>query len=332
MNVSWLNFRNTVFTVFVVGWTIIITFSLFYISNLQFTKEIQFAHKRSNNLEQVFDLEIAENTDRIDAIIAFIEKDPIIIEAWLAKDREKLLEHLESQFSYLRLRHKITHFYFHDNSGKNYLRIHKPEKYGDQINRESMRRARETGEIAHGLEFGTLGHFVLRVVKPWRYKGEVIGYIELGEEIDQIIERLAKANDYDLYLGVKKDYLTELSSEILPNITDTLSQTDLLDKYIITTQVVNSNRNLLRSFINGYESKQALINKERGQHILWSGAPILDINENHAATLFFSSQITESIEFASRDLNQYILLCTILGVFISGYIYIYSGRLQKKIN
>lgn len=56
---------------------------------------------------------------------------------------------------------------------------------------------------------GVLGTFTLRVVLPWYHEGELLGYLEMGEEIDHIIERLRHVASHDIYVFIDKAQLDE---------------------------------------------------------------------------------------------------------------------------
>ena len=58
-----------------------------------------------------------------------------------------------------------------------------------------------------GIELGPYGTFTLRLVHPWRIEGELVGYIELGEEIEHITPRLAEALGVQLLIILNKDIL-----------------------------------------------------------------------------------------------------------------------------
>ena len=55
-----------------------------------------------------------------------------------------------------------------------------------------MKEAISKDGIASGIELGPLGTMTLRVVIPWRVDGVLIGYIELGKDLDEITIDLIK--------------------------------------------------------------------------------------------------------------------------------------------
>jgi len=60
---------------------------------------------------------------------------------------------------------------------------------------------------ARGIELGPLGTFTLRVVLPWYQGDTLIGFLELGEEIDHITDEVHKTLGTDLLVLVYKQFL-----------------------------------------------------------------------------------------------------------------------------
>jgi hypothetical protein len=67
------------------------------------------------------------------------------------------------------------------------LRVYQPENMTEAPTRFTKQQAMTRGTPVSGLELGRVGTFTLRIVYPWRIKNELIGYIELGQEIDSIL-------------------------------------------------------------------------------------------------------------------------------------------------
>ncbi len=127
--------------------------------------------------------------------------------ALAAGDRERLLANWQQVYTTLRKNHGITHFYFHRPDRVNLLRVHKPEKHGDLINRFTARQAEHTGKTAYGIELGPLGTFTLRVVCPV-FDGEtLVGYLELGKEIEDILAGIHDNRGVELMVYIHKTAL-----------------------------------------------------------------------------------------------------------------------------
>ncbi|MDH5613082.1 MAG: diguanylate cyclase [Gammaproteobacteria bacterium] len=131
-----------------------------------------------------------------------------ITSALANQDRKALLRITEEQFNGLKRHFNITHFYFMNADRVNLLRVHAPWRYGDTINRITMLQAEGTHSIASGVELGALGTFTLRVVAPWYdQQQKLIGYVELGMEIGQLLEHLQASLDLRLITVINKTYL-----------------------------------------------------------------------------------------------------------------------------
>lgn len=128
-------------------------------------------------------------------------------------DIDGLINDYQPIFEQLRDNYGVTHFYFLDSDRVNLIRLHNPEKRGDLINRYTTLEAERTGEKAWGLELGILGTLTLRVVQPI-FEGEIlIGYLELGKEIENILSNISANHDVELAVSINKSLLTRQNWE-----------------------------------------------------------------------------------------------------------------------
>ncbi|MCE1226760.1 MAG: ATP-binding protein [Geobacteraceae bacterium] len=154
----------------------------------------------------VFKAMLATKTELMSTIAETITSDPALIQAMRHKDRTALYTGARPYLKKLSSK-KITHFYFHDQQGRNFLRVHQPNQHGDIITRSSMRQAMETGTPAHGLELGPFGTLTLRLVIPWRHQTDQLGFIELGIEVNDTLNDLSILNNIDYLLVINKALL-----------------------------------------------------------------------------------------------------------------------------
>lgn len=103
----------------------------------------------------------------------------------------------------------ITHLYFHTLDGKNFLRAHRPDRFGDNINRKTLLAARRTGQVSAGLELGTFGQLVLRIVQPWVIDGQLVGYLELGMGIEHITQGLKDITGAEIITLIDKQFINK---------------------------------------------------------------------------------------------------------------------------
>ena len=142
-----------------------------------------------------------------------IAADPAVQKALRAGDTASLLSTWLPVFANLRRENNLTHFYFFDTNRVCLLRIHKPEKRGDIINRFTALEAERTGKAASGLDLGPLGTFTLRVVQPVFGDGVLVGYVELGKEIEDVLRMMHARAGNQVAVVIRKENLNRQTWE-----------------------------------------------------------------------------------------------------------------------
>ncbi len=145
---------------------------------------------------------------RLSAALSALVANPTLRDAYLARDRDRLYAAAAPIFQELKANHGITHFYFiePEPSRRCFLRVHAPAKYGDLVERATLTRAVASRQPSSGKELGKTA-FALRVVRPYALDGRLIGYMELGEEIDHFLQRMKTHLGDDLAMFVSKRHL-----------------------------------------------------------------------------------------------------------------------------
>jgi PAS domain S-box-containing protein len=136
-----------------------------------------------------------------------IALDPRVEQALREGDAETLLTDWRPLFEAMNRENNLTHFYFFDHNRNCLLRVHKPEKFGDLIDRFTALEAERSGRTASGIELGPLGTFTLRVVQPIFKGKELLGYVELGKEIEDVLSGLNIPSNTQIAVMIHKGYL-----------------------------------------------------------------------------------------------------------------------------
>ncbi|NOR51459.1 MAG: hypothetical protein GQ470_02465, partial [Gammaproteobacteria bacterium] len=163
-----------------------------------------------HELEGIYQADIERDTHLIIDETSYIKDVPGLKEALKKKDRQRLLELSSALYKRLNHNRNITHLYFTDADRINLLRVHNPSRYGDRIDRYTTLMAEKSGEISYGLELGVLGTFTLRVVMPWYENDILIGFLEIGEEIDHITQKIRKILNVDIQVFINKKMLNKV--------------------------------------------------------------------------------------------------------------------------
>ncbi len=107
-------------------------------------------------------------------------------ELFAAGDREGLTRALLPVFETLRSKYAVQQFQFHTPPAFSFLRLHKVEKFGDDLSgfRHTVVEVNTTHQPVQGLEVGVAG-LGIRGVAPVTYQGRHIGSVEFGMSFGQ---------------------------------------------------------------------------------------------------------------------------------------------------
>lgn len=156
---------------------------------------------------------LAQQANGLGAALRAIAADPSMQKALREGNSDRLMTGWRPLFETLRRENRVTHFYLLDPNRICLLRLHKPEKRGDRIDRFTALQAERTGKTASGIELGPLGTFTLRVVQPVFERGTLVGYVELGKEIEDVLQTLHSHDRHQLVVVIRKAYLSRQAWE-----------------------------------------------------------------------------------------------------------------------
>ena len=145
--------------------------------------------------------------DKLSSTLIGLQSNAAFRDPFLAGDREALNAAAQPVFAGLKADHGVTHWYFESvpPSGTVILRVHKPEQFGDVLTRKTYIAASANETQSAGLELGKTA-VALRVVRPYYgADGKLIGYMELGQEIDSFLDAIRQQTGDEVGLLLKKE-------------------------------------------------------------------------------------------------------------------------------
>lgn len=143
----------------------------------------------------------------LSATLTGLLADPALREAFTKRDRTALYALAKPIFDKLERGFDITHWYFIEPDGKCFLRVHKPAQFGDTIGRATYKMAAASKGFGVGKELGKTG-FALRVVHPYvSEQGQLLGYMEVGEEIAHFAKQLRQRTGDEVAIIAGKKHL-----------------------------------------------------------------------------------------------------------------------------
>ncbi len=309
---------------------VLIGFLVIYFQN-QFI-ERQFSSAILDNEEDFADLKDG-NVELLSATLEAVLNDEVMKDIYLEKDRDKLYEYGQPLFQELKTRYKITHFYFMDPDGVNFVRLHNKDIFGDEIKRGTFLEAKETRLASSNLELGKTA-YALRVVMPYYNGDELIGYVELAQEVDEFFETMKKRKGNEFLMVVEKDSLNEEDWRHLRSVKGLRDNWDDLEDRVIVSSTTektfpcfsNDNIDLLRK-----KSSLLSISKLDDNVFACGGFSLIDISTQEPAVVFSLIDATEdrAIMFNMRIIIMFIL-AVVFFIFIAVGFYV-SRKISKPI-
>ncbi len=161
---------------------------------------------KASIFKKSFDNDLDDYEKQLSMSLEILLKNEEVVSAFANRDREKLKSMLLRFYKMvLKPKYGIAQFQFHLPNGTSFLRVHKPEKFGDNLTsfRDTVVTANEAKMAVSGLEVGRAGLGV-RVVFPVFYHGNHIGSVEFGGAIDNILKVAKNITGFEYSVGIKK--------------------------------------------------------------------------------------------------------------------------------
>jgi signal transduction histidine kinase len=276
---------------------------------------------------------LKEAASLLGSLTDFIESNSLIQQAWLDEDRQALLEAALPVYKRISKEGRVSHFYFFALDRTNFLRVHNPKLYGDRINRHTLDEAFTTQDLAWGVELGASGQFVLRVVKPWLIDGQLVGYIELGENIEHLTRRVKRTTGADLVVAIDKRYLEfDAWSEMQEQLGRRVDWNQFPDKLIIDKTLAVLPRQLLQQIGQGAEENVSVTISDEDQIYDASVLPAVDARKQLLGNIWILLNTTTQ----HRDLKTLTTVFVLSSIVLAGLVivlfYAYLHRIQSKLS
>lgn len=174
------------------------------------------------------------------SIASVIAENPEVGRMLSTKNKDSLFKYLEPTYIILHQNFQVSQFHFHISPGISFLRLHKPDKYGDMIesSRKTVSDALTKGLSSACLEKGVTG-FGIRGVAPIFYEGKIIGCIDIGHSFGKaFVEDFYKSWDtnialYDISQSGKPLLLASAGYEPLSILSDLYNKDTEKDNPVI---------------------------------------------------------------------------------------------------
>ncbi len=307
----------------------------YFVNNLEARQKNDAVLQQAEAMQAHLKSVLAAKAEVMEASLRFIAQDKQLIAALQAGDRNALLALGSPIYQRLHERNNVTHFYFHDAHRVNLLRVHTPERHGDVINRFTTLGAEKNAAMLSGIELGPLGTFTLRSVLPVFHDGHLIGYIELGQEIDGLIQDARTMFHVELFMLIEKQFLKQGEWEAgMRMLGRPFNWNTLSDAVLVSQSLPDAPIALLDSVAHTHNDTLIGIQKdiELQGHLYWASIiPVRDAGGHQVAMMVMLRDMTQLIAQLKGDMWVFTGISAILSLFILILFYMILSGTEREL-
>ena len=286
--------------------------------------------ERSAAVAKLFAQKLDKDTHKMMSTLRALMINQAIEEAFRLRDRGALAQQGGELFRSLNAEHKITHLYFIRPDLVSLYRFHSPAVFGDEIQRVTMQQAREGQKTSHGLELGPMGTLTLRLVTPWRQSGELLGYLEIGEEIEHLLDEIRLSLGIDLLVLADKHYLTPGQWRRGLDLMQRSGDWERFGSHAVLAQTAEQipaalDERLLRQLLAGGTAEI----RDHGRSIHLASVPITDAGKLHLGDLVVMRDITALESTFQWSMVAVILISLLAAGGVLGVFYLALERVER---
>jgi len=287
-----------------------------------------------DSTERLYRSHLDSDMQMMEGALLYIKDDKRVQQAWLNKDRHLLYELCRKNFASLQQNQRITHLYFTDLDKKVFLRIHNPNKFGDTLDRYTTNEALRTQKRSVGVEFGIHHNFTLRNVHPWFIDGKMVGFVEMGEEIDHLLPHVADLLGAQVFATFDKSLLSREKWEKGIRLYGHDTRWDILEHSVVIGKTMEKVPADLDPYLNRQgDTEGDLFSVEDGTiEYLGGYVELHDVSNKKVGKLVVIKDVTQN----RNEVLRYVFFIFIGGVtlfvvvifIVVTYVNVISGRLD----
>ncbi|SFR14568.1 methyl-accepting chemotaxis protein [Desulfoscipio geothermicus] len=248
-----------------------------------------------------------------------VAQNPAIQEAFARRDREQLIVLTEPIFKEVHQK-GIEQFQFHLAPATSFLRLHKPDKYGDDLSsfRNTVLQCNSSLKTVQGLEEGR-GGFGFRVVMPVFYQDSHVGSVEYGMGFNASLLKKWQSQtggDYYIYCKGNAGVSWEKSQDGL------LAATNSKDSYKLKPAVIDD-------ILSSGKAQTAYLNGNK------TAAIIIPLHDYSGKVIGYLKVLRDRAEVLGRIngiMQRAAITAILVLIVISGLLYIVINILFRPFN
>ena len=279
---------------------------------------------------------VDREADMLSATLVAIQHNDRIKHAFYSGKREALLTETQSLFDILKRNHNITHFYFISPDRINLLRVHQPKRYGDLINRHTLLTAQREHKLAYGVEIGPIGTLTLRAVLPWFDGERLLGYIELGKEIENVVTDIKPVLHADISVLLDKSLLKRSDWEEGMRMLGRKPDWEQFPRDVLIMSTLERLPDVAAAYVPVWrditgDKEQQEVASENDRRLGITITPVMDATSKRVGALLVTEDVTESSQLMRRNLLLVVGGCLLFGSILFGFFRAILVRVEKRL-
>lgn len=303
----------------------------YWVERHELDRETRVGNERIHHLFVDF---LEHESNMLGAHLRYLGGDARLAAAWRSGDYAALYRLSRPLYDGLHEDYAVTHFYFIAPDRRCALRVHAPKRRGDIIKRHTLERAATTKHEAHGIELGPMGTFTLRVVRPWVVGGELIGYLEIGKEIEHLTPHIKDLAGLELIFTVFKTHITKDQWRAGRTLSDKKSRWERFQRFVISDtslkQLAPELDTLLRDDVLAHAGIVEFSSSGRNYAAL--AQPLRDARNVQVGQLIGLRDITERKATLAGGLFILTASASTVGLLLLGFLFVYAGRIGRRLD
>lgn len=279
---------------------------------------------------KLFDQKLGKDTNLMQGVLRTLMTNPSIELALRRLDRDALLREVGPLFEALRTDHRITHLYFNSPDLVNVVRMHSPAHFGDLIGRGTSTRSRDQGKAVYGLELGPLGTLTLRLVMPWLADGKPLGYMEIGEEIEYLVNEIHDSLSVDVFVLMDKRILSPQQWQEGLKLLKREGSWTRFDAWVLVAQTASQvPAQLNDSVVVKLRGGDAQVFRDGENTLHLAMLPLMDASGQRIGDMVVMRDITQLQQTFLKSVLTVTLLSLMVGIGVLGLFYVALGRVER---
>lgn len=253
--------------------------------------------------------------------IKIIAEDKEISTLFANRNRESLQDRMLPLFKEIKEKYGIQQFQFHTPPAYSFLRVHKVQKYGDDLSafRKTVVECNKQQVPIFGLESGVAG-VGLRVIHPIFYNQNHVGSIEFGGSIRNILKHLKKTFGVDYSVGLTKNKLDISGYKINEN-------KDVQKGEIIYNTFSADH---VKQLVKEYQSDTSEYKFDDTLYIV-KEIPLRDFTDQKIGSIFLTKNFQNELDNTRSIALKNGIVVLVISILLMGIFWLFSRIIMKSL-